>query len=98
MSRIKLPCSTSGGETTSESTALAIAAANARRPRARWPRRAVSFPTARSATLTLFPCSSSILQQVAEHDGAQGEECDVERHQQAEPRAGLPHAPGCGQL
>src|SRR6266511_6452279 len=55
MSRIKVPCSTSGGETTSDMTALVTAAAPARTARRRSPARAVSLPSAFSAKLTVGP-------------------------------------------
>src|SRR5881628_2039281 len=46
MSRINVPCSTSGGETTSDITALATNPAAARTPNTRSPGRAAIFPIA----------------------------------------------------
>src|SRR6266545_2766734 len=63
MSRIKVPCSTSGGETTSDIMALATNAATAMTARTRSPGRAVILLIAFSPTLTagppLVPQSSS---------------------------------------
>src|SRR6266536_10676 len=75
-------------------TALAASAASVSTPSTRSPRRAVIRAMARSGVVI----SDSILQQVAEHEGTGRQEQQVERHEQAQPRGGLPSRPSGGQL
>src|SRR5436309_4230733 len=89
------PCCASGGETTSDMTALAAMATSVAQPRMRSPRGAVIRPATRSSELTMR--SSSLLQEETEHQGTDRDEHQIEREEQAQPRARLAGPPGGGE-